>query len=506
MRSFNSRKKLFILLLMISLFGPCWNGAAQENNSQENSAARRLEEQRRDTMRFGTETEIAALIQTLRSEKVSYLDAELLSVAQKTRNKSILTEVFGFFGEMEKAGLEDRAIRAVVDRVDEANDTVIAAVNYLGQLKVAKAVDCLEELILSGENRFLSSAFRAIGLASAGYAEPSPVEESVNAGFVQNPLGSDEENAEGNDVIEESGAESAAVLNDRIALFLLDHYKNRNPGDESKREIIVSLGETGSKEAVSFLSGLIKNPDERPVLRMAALDAISKIGDEEGLDAVIESVNSSDPNVRSTAVGALGPFSGGAVDNAILEAFRDSYYRTRMGAALSAGKRGMVSAIPFLRFRAENDDVPAVKDEAIKALGAINNEETMGILDSLFTERKNSDRVRILTAEMLLRNNADKYGPRVFLEMDEAKKKNQTPLYNGFIRVMGNARAPSLESITRQFISGGGVIEKSLALDLVALNEFRGLEEDVRTLLDEKKNGASIARKAKSTLERLGLD
>jgi HEAT repeat protein len=238
---------------------------------------------------------------------------------------------------------------------------------------------------------------------------------------------------------------------------------------------------------------------------MAALDAIAKIGDDESLDAVIEAVSSTDPNVRSSAVAALGPFSGEAVDNAILEGFRDSYFRTRIGAALAAGKRRMENATPYLRYRAENDDVPAVKDEAIKALGAINSSEAMNILDSLFSERKNTDRVRIMAADMLLQNNADAYGSRVFVEMEDAQSKNQTPLYNGFVRAMGTAKAGSMESLVLRFIAGG-VVEKSLALDIILNNEFRGFADEIRSLLDEKKHGASIARKAKSTLEKLSLD
>jgi hypothetical protein len=238
---------------------------------------------------------------------------------------------------------------------------------------------------------------------------------------------------------------------------------------------------------------------------MAALDALAKIGDSEGLDAVIEAVSSSDPNVRSSAVAALSPFSGEATENAILEAFRDSYYRTRMGAAQAAGKRRLESAVPYLRYRAENDEVPNVKDEAIKALGAINNEEAMGILNSLFAERKNSDRVRIMAADMLLQNNTDVYGSRVFAEMEDAKLKNQTALYNGFVRTMTTAKAASLETTVLRLIDGGGVIEKSLALDLIMNNEFRHMADEIRSLLDEKKHSASIARKAQNTLDRLGL-
>jgi len=454
------------------------------------SAAKTLEEQRLDTLRFGTETEIANLIQTIKNEKVSYLDQELIKIAHNTRNRSILSGIFGLFGDMEKTGLEDRAIRAIVERDAEANETVLAAADYLGKVRASEAVDSLEELINSGEARFLNTAFRALGRAGRGRI-PADEAGNENIEFI--------ESNENNEFID-------SELADHVAFFLLDFYRHRNPGDENRREIIVAIGETGSRTGVGFLSELIRNSDERAVLRMAALDAIAKIADPEGLDAVISAVSSTDPNVRSSAIAALGPFTGEAADEAILEGFRDSYYRTRIGAAQAAGRRRLLSAIPYLRFRAERDDVPSVKDEAIRALGAINNEETRQILDSLFSERRNADRVRILAADMLLQNSADTYSDKVVIELDEAKNKNQTPLYNGFIRILTTAKSGRLEPLARRFIVSGGVIEKSLALDLVMNNDFTDLADQVRLLLDERRNGVSLARKARTTLEKLGLE
>jgi len=448
-------KRAVLLIICVFIFSRLW---------ADDGAVSAIEKQRLDTLHYGTETEIASLIQTIKNEKIDYLDNELIAIAQKSKNKAIMTGIFGFFTEAEKSGLEERAIKAVVERDQEANDTILAAVNYLGSVKAGEAVDALQGLINAGESRFLGGALRALGRVA-------PEEEA-----------------------------------DNISDFLIDYFNNRSPSDENKREIVNALGETGSKESISFLTALIEDEDERPTLRMAALDAMAKIGDEESMDVVIEAVSSPDPNVRSSAVAALAPFSGEAVESAILDAFRDSYYRTRIGAAQAAGKRRLESAVPYLRYRAENDEVPNVKDEAIKALGAINNEEAMGILDSLFSERKNSDRVRIMAADMLLQNNADVYGSRVFAEMGDAKLRNQTALYNGFIRAMTTAKAPSLETTVLSLISGGGVIEKSLALDLILNNEFRQLEDVIRSLLDEKKHSASIARKAQGILEKLGLD
>ena len=454
-------KKYLLVVVLFALFLP------GEIHSQTETPPVSQIEQQRDIIRFGTETEISNLITTLRNERATYLDDELISVANRTRNRNILNGIFSFFGEMEKPGLEERAIRTIQERDYEANDTVTAAVNYLGWVRAASAIETLQELINTGESRFLDVSIRALGRVS--YSE-------------------DQERA------------------DNVAFFLLDYYNNRNPSDDNRREIVIALGETRSKTSVSFLSDIVMNPEARLFLRISAVEALAKIGDYDGLDAVIDAISSTDPNLRSAAVAALGPFSGEMVDDAILEAFRDSFWRTRMGAAQAAGQRLMISAIPYLRFRAENDDVPQVRDEALRALGAINTDEAISIVDTLFFNRRNSDRVRLVAGEVLMQHRADTYAIRIAAEMDDARQRNQTPLYNGFIRLMSTAVSNSLESVARGLLETGGVIERSLGLDLVINNEFASLAEEVRNLLDEQRHGISISRKARLAMERLGLE
>ena len=433
-----------------------------------NDNARDQERHRRDILQFGTETEIANLIQTLRSENDFSLNAELIEIAENTRNRNILVGVLHFFGEEEKSGLEGRAIRTIVERDYETNEAILASVDYLGWVNAWQGIDALKELITSRESRFLNNAIRALGRAARGQDESGLADETV--------------------------------------FFLLDYFNNRSPSNENQREIVVAIGETRSSQGVPFLVDMVRNEEERFILRMAAIESLSAIGDPQGMDAVVEAVSTSDPSVRSTALGALGPFSGEAVERAVLDGFRDSYWRSRQGAARAAGQRRQESAVPFLRFRAENDDVPAVRDEAIRALGAINTIEAMGFLESLFTERRNSDRVRLLAADMLIRNDADTYALRVVAEMDDAHTRRQTNLYNGFIRVLTTAKSNSLEGLARRFITAGGVIERSLALELIVNNEFVHLADEVRVLLDERTSGASLARRARLTLERLGLE
>jgi len=430
--------------------------------------AQNVEPSRLATIQYGTETEITVLIQSLRTEGVDYLDNELAALIETTRNQKILSGILAFFGEREKGGLEGRAIRIIDDRDYEVSETVLSAIDYLGRVKSADAVLVLMELLDTQERRFMSNAFRALGRASSANRQ----------------------------------------LADETADFLTDYYNNRNPGDDNSREIIIALGETRSANAVPLLVDLASNTDERMALRIVAIEALSKIGDPAGLDAILFCVSTNDPNVRSTAVAALGPFSGEEVDNAILDAFRDSFYRTRIAAAQASRERRLVAAVPYLQFRAERDEVPNVKDEAIRALGTIANDEAITILENLFTGRRNSDRVRLLAAEMLMVNDAGKNLSKVIVELDEAKLRNQTVLANGFLKIVGEARVSGdtdeIGNLARRFLQNGSLIEKLYGLDMAANNNLTNLSVEIIALINDRNE--SLSNKAKRTAERLGLE
>jgi HEAT repeat protein len=447
------RKIIFVSFLFIAVFA----------YSQQDVEASRLA-----TIKYGTETEIATLVQALRTENADYLDDELITLIESTRNQRILNGVFGFFADREKPGLEQRALRAIEDRDNETSETVLAAIEYLGRVKASQAAPAIMEVLDTEERRFMNSSFRALGRASS----------------------SDKE------------------MSEKAAEFLIEFYNDRDPGNDNRRDVIIALGETKSLSALPLLIDIATNTDERVPLRMAALESISKIGDPSGLEAILNSVGTNDPNVRSTAVAALGPFSGDAVDQAILDAFRDSYYRTRIAAAQASRERRLAAAVPYLQFRAERDDVPNVKDESIRALGAIANDEAVTVLDGLFTERKNSDRVRLISAEMLMKIAGSKNLKRVIVELDEAKLKNQTALYNGFLKIVGEAviegDTTEIEDLTRRFFQNGGLMEKLYGLDMAANNNLVRLRVEIVAMTNDRNE--SIARKAKRTAEKLGID
>jgi HEAT repeat protein len=417
---------------------------------------------RLNVIRYGTETEIAALIQSLRNEKTDTLDGALVDLAQNTYNRGILRGLFDFFAGRDKSGLEERAIRAVNERDLENGETVIAALDYLGRLKAAAAVESLEKLIGSKERRFMAAAIRALGRAA----------------------GTDGETA------------------DRAAEYLVSYYRAEDPPDEYRREIITALGAAGSVRGIPFLTEIAAGPEERVTLRMAALEALSAIGDDSALPVIISAVSDEDPNVRSSAIAALGPFQGEEVNRAVLEAFRDSYYRVRLGAAQASRRGKLEAAVPYLKFRAERDEVPQVRDEAIRALGAIESPEAYDILTALFEDRRSPAPVRIRSAEMLVSRDTEACIEKLIAEMDDAKSRNQGALYNGFLHIIGGAQSEKLEALARRLLASGDILEKSYALDLAANNNFRAMADEIQPLTENR--NAGLARKARTVLGKLG--
>ncbi len=461
-----NRISVLLIWMMISLAGlfaqeQPKNGTSKQVDLSKLSA---LERARYETLRYGTENEIIELIKSLKNEKNDSMDDELIDLMNSTKNGTILTEVFTFFGDRKKNGLEPRALEALKNRDDEANQAVLAAINYLGYVKAPGAADSLMDVLNSNEQRFMGAAFRALGKCG--------------------------------------GADPADAPN--VADYLIQYYENHETSDENRREIITSLGELGSPESVDFLITIAGNTDERVTRRMAAVTSLSKIGDPRGLKTIITCVSSADPNLRSTAVGALGPFSGDDVDKAIIEAFRDSFYKTRIAAAQAANERKLVAAIPFLKFRAEKDEVPSVKDEAIKALGNIGTDECFTILSDLFFERKNADRVRLVAGEMLINHKANTYTDKFIVELEDAKTRNQTALYNGLCRIIAAAETTKVADLASKFLDSGGVVERSYAMDMIVKNNLKSLADKVQPFTDEKKYGG-LSRKARTTLEKLGV-
>ena len=442
-----------IVLFSIEVF---FAGAAETSSAVPEDAAMR------ETINYGTDNEILELIKKLRASGIDYMDDDLVRLVSKTKNQNIILGVFSFFNERSREGLEKPALAILDGREVESSQKINAALDYLGTVKEEGAIPAIMEIISSDDTDYHGTAIRALGklvYSETGGARPE------------------------------------------ITEMLIVYYNNRDPGDGVRQAIVSAIGGSGGKDAAPFLLEIINSNEQGTPLRMAAMEAAGKLKDRSTLESIIASASSADPNIRFAAVEALGSFDGDAVDAVILEGFRDTYFRTRLAAVRSAKARRLKDAIPYLRYRAERDEAAAVRDEAVMALGEMDNSEADAALLALLEDGKVGDSLRSRSAEMLIRNNADRYAEKVIAKLDEAKARNQTTLYKGLLKVLSSAKTGKVENLTARLFASKDVTEKFYALDLTANNRFTAFKDEVEKLAKDK--NPSLSRRAKTTLEKI---
>jgi HEAT repeat protein len=450
------------------LFGTAWFAVilciAAALGAAETSSSVTEEEALRQTINYGTDNEITELIKKLRDGGIDSLDGDLIRLAEKTRNQNIILAVFSFFNERSVNGLEDTAIAIVTGRENETLQKVTAAIDYLGAVKEKKAIPLLTEIVSAGGGQYDGASIRALGK------------------------------------IADSGMPRAEA--DAITETLINYYNNAASSGGNREAVIAAVGNSGGEGAAAFILKIASDTEQGASLRMAALEAAGKLKDAAALDSIIAAASSGDPNIRYAAAGALGAFDGEESAAVILESFRDSYFRTRLAAIRSAKMRRLNEAVPYLRYRAERDEAAVVREEAVLALGAIGGGEADSALAAMMDDTKNSDSLRSLCAEMLIKNDADAWAGSIIAKLDEAAAKKQTALYKGLLKALSLARTSKVEALTARLFASKDVIEKFYALDMTANNGFTAFKAEAEALSNEK--NLSLASRAKKTLEKLG--
>ncbi|MDR2490768.1 MAG: HEAT repeat domain-containing protein [Spirochaetaceae bacterium] len=421
----------------------------------------------RDIIRYGTDTEITSLLQTLKANKTIHLDKELITVMKQTKSSAIRTAGINFFMEREDGVIQELVLSFLQGR-DEVDTAVIsAALDYTAHKGGEAAVPVLRDIIQTDDLRYQAQAIRALGKAAR-----------------------------------KSGADEK----EKTAGFLLDFYHERAATEETRRIILEALGEGDLAFAADFLTAIIGNPEESGGLRVEAINSAGKLesaNDNEALrDAVIGSLAAAEPFVRTAAVGALGSFPGKESDAAMLDALRDSFFRTRLAAEKAIGKRKLGEAIDFLAFRAKYDEAFSVREEAVRSLAAYETSAANSALESVYDEKKSGEKIRLMAAEALVKNDPGVYVKKLRADLDDAKKTKQKNLYNGLLKALSASKGDDAQNLVVTLLASNDMTDKSYAIDIIEGNNLTGFSSDLQKIADNPKDPLRV--KAKNTLEKLG--
>ena len=357
--------------------------------------------------------------------------------------------VLDFFSGLEWNGAEQLAIGLLDDRDNQDADLVASALSYLAAVRSKDALKFADPIMKEDNKKLLPALVRLMGRAG-GEAEED---------------------------------------------LLLGFYDSDTATPALKEEAIKALGEIGSAKASDRLGKLVQDSGAGKAARMFACDALGKIKDPSSVAALVKAAIDADPNVRCSAIDALGAFAGGSAgppaesaSKAIAEALRDSYAKARIEACKAAASGKVQAALPFLRYKAQSDPEKAVRTEACRSLAAMGDPATgsdpsLAFLRERLEDQKEEAELRVLCFGLLARY--DPVGSLAVLQarlLAESVQKDRG-FYTALAREIANAdKAPGVAALAKILLSDQDYLIRVAGIEWIRKNKAIDMKADLERL------------------------
>ncbi|MDT8285748.1 MAG: HEAT repeat domain-containing protein [Elusimicrobiales bacterium] len=210
-----------------------------------------------------------------------------------------------------------------------------------------------------------------------------------------------------------AAAEDGKSLGRKALETVVSHLRDRD--SEVREQAIRVMGETGNKGAAAALRKFLSDPDKH--VRIAAAEALWKLGDASGLKTVSAIINDkpaqgpiansplvelkmiSQNSIRARAVQALASMRGKKAEQALFALRNDNFGKVRDAAALELARLGHGSELEqFIAALSSPDE--GIRYEGASALAAICSRNAVQPLRDLLAG-ETSVRVKMAALEAL---------------------------------------------------------------------------------------------------------
>ncbi|MBU0928544.1 MAG: HEAT repeat domain-containing protein [Spirochaetes bacterium] len=411
---------------------------------------------RSDTIRYGIESQVIELLQTLRSEKSEAYKKEILEAFDASTSPRLRTSILEYLSALSLNDAEGRAADLIGARDSHPEALVSAAFAYLSALRSGAALDEAAEILADDEKRYFQAAIKAIGVAG--------------------------------------GAKEAEAL--RAA------YGAEGVDQATKEAVVLALGAMKSKESFDLLASIASSDESAKAIRMYACSALGELGDARSVPTLVGASVASDPNVRAAAIAALGGYPDVAAMAAIREGLRDAHVLPRIAAAKAAGKARDAEAVPYLEYKASYDPEKAVREAAISALSEIGGERVDGFLTAFLSETKNSAQYRGAALGAIISKGGRESRAKALEAFAAAQGEKDRALFTAYAKAAMGVDDPASIPFAELMLGDADFSMRLGALAWAERNEAKELAGAVRAL-SETDSSDAVKKRAAKALERL---
>ncbi len=414
-------------------------------------------EKKKSTLKFGLESEICDLLQTMTEKEDVRFTNEVYDLFQDTKSVSVREKALDYFAKIEDPCLEDYAVKILADPYEQKNSTVESAFRYAASVKSKAAIPAAKKLLESDLGEYFNGSMEIIGAA-----------------------GGEEE-----------------------AKYLADYLDSDDLSVQEKQQLVRMLGKLKAVATYDTLADLAQNKDENKFVRMYSAESIGEMEKNDAIPILVELYEDSDPNVRTSAVKGLAHFASDAdAKKTIIQATRDSYFRTRLEAIKAIKENSIKDADEYLIYRAKNDPEGVVKESCYKAIAALDTGDGNDYLVSQITDKKVSDNVKAKIADALLEAGNSGKSEIAELAKSVVKDDRRKPLRYALGKAMAKYPDGSFSDICVEYIESKDVSTQGTGLDMYASGKYgaaSSLVEDLSTKVsnDPKKRNANAMKAAR---------
>lgn len=434
--------------------------AAGKSSSSSTSAVQSIRDIRRQTLLYGIDSQVLDLLHTMYQEKDNSLNPEVESIFASSPNAEVRQAAIDLLREVRDWSITAQVRQVLSDYLNTATspseNLLLSCIQYLRDAHDSQAVPLFKQLVSDQSQSIASSAIDALG---------------------------------------KSGDPTASSL-------LIDDLKNPSFPTDLKAQAILAIGDLKPKEAVPVLTDILKNPDNDPILREYACDSLGKIGDPASLPVIETLLASKNEELRAYAVNSLKHFSGSAVDEKLIQALKDSFWRVRVSAAGSLGTRKVAAAVPILEYKAKYDPVPNVEIAAISALGEIGGSEAFAFLRGTLANQLVSLTLREAAADQLIKNDLSASLPDIEKIINEDWGKGGSHLLTYICQKLSVAKDPALKGTFERFLSSPYIIIQIYGIQGIGNNNFTDLLSKIEGY-DAPKMPEAVRAAAEATIRSL---
>ena len=477
-------KKLFLFLLIFSLFGFCFAQDADEAGDdtptisaskggyaevppakrpkpidKEKAAAAaekdetpQDEENNRNTIRYGVPSEISTLLDTLLKNEDPRFTEEIYDLFQVTKSSVIKEKVLKYFTKAEDPCLEDYAVDLLNDPYDETSAVVKATFQYVSAVKTTAAIPAVITLIESENENYFNDAIATLG-----------------------DIGGPEE-----------------------AMFLVEYLEREDLSDAQRQTLMRNCGKMHAVETWDKLVDILDNDDENTFVRMYAAESLGLMEVEKSVPILVAHFDETDPNLRQYVIKGLSHFPNVVEAKAtVIQGIRDEYWRVRQEAIRTVKENDTKDAVPYLIYRAKNDAEKVIKEESYAAIAALNTDEGNDFLITQLNDKKVADGTKKKIVEVLLKE--DHAGEKEIIELAKtvAEDDKRKDLRYAIAKEMVKNYKKSYDEVAALYLQSKDSTTVSLGLDMYKQKKSSSLEAYVNTIANEKKNSSNKTRAQK---------